>query len=199
MNLEQFHEASARTAPVGLAHAELCKNAAWGLIGEFGEVVDLKKKIEFQGKGDCEKGAEWIALERLSSCDISADEGAQIKRRMLQLIDEVPSMMREELGDVFWYLSQVARCVGCDLRTTSRVRPEEPTLIDVACRVAFMGASLQIGTAHRDDVNYLVSDMCALIYAEGFTLSEVLQGNVDKLQARYPGGFSVEASRNRAA
>lgn len=50
--------------------------------------------------------------------------------------------LRKELGDVLWYLSQLAR-VG------------------------------------------------------GLTLEEVAKGNVDKLAARYPEGFSQEASRNR--
>lgn len=32
----------------------------------------------------------------------------------------------------------------------------------------------------------------------GFTLSEVMQANIDKLKARYPDGFTTEASLNRS-
>jgi NTP pyrophosphatase (non-canonical NTP hydrolase) len=33
--------------------------------------------------------------------------------------------------------------------------------------------------------------------AMGYTFSEILEGNIDKLQARYPNGFEVEKSLNR--
>ena len=39
--------------------------------------------------------------------------------------------------------------------------------------------------------------MCSL--AHGFTLSEVMEANIKKLQARYPEGFSTDASINRTA
>ena len=35
--------------------------------------------------------------------------------------------------------------------------------------------------------------------ADGFTLSEVAEANVAKLRARYPEGFSVQASRERVS
>lgn len=35
-------------------------------------------------------------------------------------------------------------------------------------------------------------------YVLGFSLEEVFQGNIEKLKMRYPEGFSVEASINRA-
>jgi NTP pyrophosphatase (non-canonical NTP hydrolase) len=37
--------------------------------------------------------------------------------------------------------------------------------------------------------------MCSL--AHGFTLAEVMEANIEKLEERYPGGFSAEASINR--
>lgn len=37
--------------------------------------------------------------------------------------------------------------------------------------------------------------MCSL--AHGFTLSEVMEANIEKLRQRYPEGFSAEASINR--
>lgn len=35
-------------------------------------------------------------------------------------------------------------------------------------------------------------------YQHGFSLSEVIEGNVKKLRARYPAGFDPERSKNRA-
>jgi hypothetical protein len=34
-------------------------------------------------------------------------------------------------------------------------------------------------------------------YALGYDLEEILQGNIDKLQKRYPEGFSIEDSIHR--
>ena len=46
-----------------------------------------------------------------------------------------------------------------------------------------------------------IGDVCyyaaILAHYAGFELSDVLQMNVDKLKARYPDGFSSEASKNR--
>lgn len=45
------------------------------------------------------------------------------------------------------------------------------------------------------DLLWYVAGLCTQL---GFSLEDVMQGNIDKLKARYPGGFSVEDSINRA-
>ena len=66
-------------------------------------------------------------------------------------------------------------------------------------RVAFLALGLQVRTARPADLHYVVSDLVHLIVEHGFALDEVLRANVAKLRARYPAGFSVEASINREA
>ena len=45
------------------------------------------------------------------------------------------------------------------------------------------------------DLIWFIAEYCT---AMGFLLDDVMQTNIDKLKARYPGGFSVEASLHRA-
>lgn len=44
------------------------------------------------------------------------------------------------------------------------------------------------------DVLWYVAALCSKL---GFDLGEVMEANVEKLKARYPDGYSAEASRNR--
>lgn len=87
-----------RTANSKLSHRDQLANAACGLAGEAGEVVDLLKKHLFQEK----------------SLDIGE--------------------VKKEMGDVMWYLSYLSLILGVDLNS-------------------------------------------------------VVQGNIEKLTARYPDGF----------
>jgi len=45
------------------------------------------------------------------------------------------------------------------------------------------------------DVLWYLTDICARV---GFSLADVMEANIDKLEKRYPNGFSVEASKNRS-
>lgn len=45
------------------------------------------------------------------------------------------------------------------------------------------------------DVMHYVAGLCTMM---GFTLEEVCEGNIDKLERRYPSGFSTERSVNRS-
>lgn len=61
-----------------------------------------------------------------------------------------------------------------------------------------------IGHNHELDKNKMLKELGDVLWyvavlsnALGFSLQEVAQANIDKLSARYPGGFSVEASKNR--
>lgn len=62
----------------------------------------------------------------------------------------------------------------------------------------------ELGHGHETDRVKLAKELgdvlwyvAALARLYGWTLSEVGQMNIDKLRARYPGGFSSEASINR--
>ena len=160
MTLEEYRAISARTAPTDLCDSLRRENAGLGIVGEFGEVVDLLKKMRFQG---------------------------HVPR---------PGHLVEEFGDCLWYAAEIATVLGCDLEAHTRPTTD-PTVINVACGVAFLALGLQVRTARPADLHYVVSDLVHLIHEPGFALDEVLDANVAKLRARYPAGFSVEASINR--
>ena len=61
-----------------------------------------------------------------------------------------------------------------------------------------------IGHDHELDKNKMLKELGDVLWyvavlsnALGFTLREVAEANIAKLAARYPHGFSVEASKNR--
>ena len=45
------------------------------------------------------------------------------------------------------------------------------------------------------DLMWFIAEYCT---AKGWNLEDVMQGNIDKLKARYPEGFEVDKSLNRA-
>lgn len=45
------------------------------------------------------------------------------------------------------------------------------------------------------DLMWFIAEFCT---AKGINLDDVMQGNIDKLRARYPQGFEAERSLNRA-
>lgn len=46
------------------------------------------------------------------------------------------------------------------------------------------------------DVLWMVAEICE---AQGFTIDEVMETNIEKLKARYPEGFDAQRSLHRAA
>lgn len=106
MQINEYQELAMRTLNPELSERDVLLNAAMGLCGEAGEVIDMMKKHLAQGH----------ELDRDKFVD--------------------------ELGDVAWYLAEAATALGVDLES-------------------------------------------------------ILQGNVDKLKARFPEGFASERSINR--
>lgn len=105
MTLDEYRVAAMRTARQIDSRQRWVLNAALGLGGEAGEVLEHVKKVEFHGH---ELNADYLV---------------------------------EEVGDALWYIAQMS------------------VALDVS-------------------------------------LEEIARRNIAKLQSRYPGGFSEEASRN---
>lgn len=80
---------------------------------------------------------------------------------------------------------------------------EAGELVDHIKKVAFHGHDLDATHVVKElgdilwYINYAIYALNLL--GHSVTLSQVMQINTDKLEARYPNGFSHEASRNRAA
>lgn len=171
MNLEMYSEEVKRTSREGqLSERELRENFTLGLIGEVGEVADLIKKQKFHGH-------------------------------------EIPKeLFLKELGDVTWYSVAFLRLI-CDpvllreaFASVYALTPE-PQSLSLLSRA--MASSLHPVLTSRGQLE-VAATLCALLTcvrcaAEtlGSSLSKVLNMNVAKLRARFPEGFSEEASKNR--
>ena len=79
MNFNDYQTEAAKTIPANFTKKQMIENAIYGLVGEFGEVVDLLKKAKFQGHE----------------------------------LDKEKAML--ELGDVLWYVSEMATGQGFTL------------------------------------------------------------------------------------
>ena len=49
MNFKDYQAEASKTIPANFTKEQMIENAIYGLVGEFGEVVDLLKKAKFQG------------------------------------------------------------------------------------------------------------------------------------------------------
>lgn len=190
MNLSEYQTISARTAPTDLCDKERRTNAAWGLIGEFGEVVDVMKKGRFQGASKC--GCQHPDVEDFfyinNICLRCSGDGINQAFR---------DRLRDEFGDVMWYLAEVATICGYELRCHMRAHSTRP--IDVMCSIVELCLHMRARCANEHDLREVLNCVCCLITEHGFTQAEVLEHNVSKLRVRYPDGFTVAASINRGA
>jgi NTP pyrophosphatase (non-canonical NTP hydrolase) len=73
---------------------------------------------------------------------------------------------------------------------------ESGEVIDMIKKHLFHGHDLDQDKISKElgDVFWYIAAMAAVC---GLTLEDIAKKNVAKLEARYPGGFSVEASKNR--
>lgn len=67
---------------------------------------------------------------------------------------------------------------------------------EIVKKAEFHRHNLDMAMAKKElgDVSWYLAAAC---HALGFTLSEVMTANIEKLKARYPHGFTSEDSRNR--
>lgn len=73
---------------------------------------------------------------------------------------------------------------------------ETGELIDLLKKHLFHGHPLDLKKA-RSEIGDVLHYLAVLTHVLGFTLSDVAEGNIAKLEARYPDGFSSAASLNR--
>ncbi len=127
--------------------------------------------------------------------------------------------LKEELGDVLWYVATMARALGCELRdlfpsysfesTTNcaRKRALERAATGISAsagRVLILlndSDGFSIGYEESQALERFlaqlvlsINDACKTI---GVEIEDVAAANIDKLRRRYPDGFSSERSRNR--
>lgn len=206
MNLAEFQTLAARTAPTDLSDADRRENCAMGLVGEFGELVDLLKKRKFHGH-DLDNYHDGTGTTyAMYAAAIAKDERnrGHCEEWMSILKREYDAKLRDEFGDVLWYLAEAATICGGPRKSGRSACLLECGLAGyddwpwwaMATSVSTMAASVATG-GYAPDGPAAVAMMVELIRREGFTLDEVLERNVEKLRERYPAGFSARASKER--
>ena len=82
ISLSDYQEEAQKTIPFNLEPKEVVDNAVYGLCGELGELVDIIKKVKFQGHAMTKETERHLLLE---------------------------------MGDILWYLSEMATGLGIDM------------------------------------------------------------------------------------
>lgn len=181
MRLNEYHKLAMRTSPDG---HDRVKNGCMGLIGESGELMDVLKKHMFQ----------------------SGENPVFPRDKML-----------EELGDVLWYQSELSAGLGVDIsyfNLTDHPTPDTSTkgFDDMVYLITVCACDLYrfliVFDEYSDSdkimpkrvemhMQWILDTVRRIASRLGHTLSDVMECNIKKLQARYPDGFDPEKSIHR--
>lgn len=117
---------------------------------------------------------------------------------------------KKELGDVLWYVSQIARIAGLSLEELRMKNSYDSSVKKIGLRLStscgevadlikkhvFHGHNIE-----KEVIKEVLSDVLSYIFTIGKLLDleilDIAAANIEKLMARYPKGFSKERSINR--
>lgn len=101
------------------------------------------------------------------------------------------------------YQELAARTIGKDMAVDEQVMHSLHGMVGELGEIHSLYQKVYQG--HKLDLAHLKSECGDLLWfiaefatAHGWTLSEITEHNIEKLEARYPEGFEVERSLNRA-
>ena len=175
MNLNEYQKEAKRTLPSGQSTLIL----ACGLCGEIAEASDYVIDAHIGNDYDHSKG------------------------------------MLVELGDVMWYTACMAWTFGAELQdvrdaiekdTSDLMRSNTGLTLQLAKHAGKAADVIKkaVGHGHPLDRQQVIAHLGECIWylgvlaaRFGWNMADVLRTNVDKLRARYPDGFSTEASMAR--
>lgn len=131
--------------------------------------------------------------------------------------------VREEIGDVMWYIMAIVRPEGWDLEnipyeeqsvrsmspnyfpmsiSTETIRgimgivTEAGELMDALKKTMFYGRDIDRDNV-RKRINNIMQYIMVIMRSEGWDLEDIMQENIDKLKIRYPEQFTTELSIKR--
>ena len=139
-----------------------------------------------------------LAIAGLGLCGESAE---------LHEAFEVPDATKQqlELGDVFWYVAEIATICHLDLTEGQQVSDNAST-IHLMARAGHLADHIKkhVGHGHPLSTEYvsealggLVNLLTQLANNYGYDRTDILEQNIAKLRLRYPNGFSTENSIQR--
>jgi NTP pyrophosphatase (non-canonical NTP hydrolase) len=122
--------------------------------------------------------------------------------------------MREELGDLLWYVAIAADAIDCDIPEYQYLFEDyesfdTPTQLNmVACRItmevgfiAFQAPLLHDARSRESIMRGLLNIVCSVSHAcdaLGFAIEDLMVENIDKLQKRFPEKYTNAAAEGRA-
>lgn len=175
MNFKDYQKEASKTIPEGFTKEQMIENAIYGLVGEFGEVVDLLKKARFQGH-TLDKEKVILELGDVLWYLAEAATGAE-----LNLYANYKS--REGLYKVYEFSKDT-----------------EINLIQGICynsSILYPYRHSENGDSFCRSLTMLLAKLIALAKKFDTTIEEVATKNIEKLRKRYGEKFDSNKSINR--
>lgn len=190
MSLSKYQQLSVRTMSKEGSLKDQLLNMVVGIIGEFGEVVDILKKHLFQGhdlnKQDLIEEIGDVMFYIVNLCTLLDIDIERLDMDTQHIVyDSSNTQSISEIKNKDSLLSQVL-CVQF----------KSGELADIMQSNLFEGDVLSETRLTNTLIN-LMSNMIELCDLLDIDLSRILELNIDKLSLRYPKGFSVEDSIHR--
>lgn len=147
-----------------------------------------------------------LMISTLGLCGETAELYATVKDYLIAL----PGTIVKEEGDVLWYCADLARLLGLSLEWPNNFGAWSTAVTRMAGDIAVLAGLIadhvkkHVGHDHELD-SALIGGHLQTILAKlggvgvmyGYTLPEIGKLNIEKLDRRYPAGFSEEASKER--
>ena len=171
LTFSEYMPQAMRTCPTTLTDTDKLKNAAFGLIGEIGEVADLFKKSLYQGH---ELRIDDLTKELGDVCWYIAQAATA-----LNVNPEGTECENISYDEILFVLADCASNAGTIARGVHLGMLE--------------GGSL----AGNSLLSSILTGVMAL--AKKYGIESILEKNIDKLKTRYPQGFTAKASVERKA
>ena len=179
VNFERFKEFVGESKLGTLNPDKNIQQAMLGLIGEWGEVVDIFKKHIFQGH----KMDEDHLIEELGDCCwygmLLIDEAKLDTHVIFYENWRVDSSSYQNMSDVIGLIANGSRSIGKLCGLLHHYSNNRLALVSLDCIRSIFWCIESVANLH------------------GCTLFDIFANNVKKISTRYPNGFSVQNSINR--
>ena len=110
----------------------------------------------------------------------------------------------KEAGDVMWYVAEIAEGLGVSMAAIAvidepcvgGIYEEAAQIADAVKKYAYQGHAIEKYEIMLG-LNRIMDGIAQRMFVFGYSMDEILRGNVEKLLKRYPNGFEAERSIHR--
>ena len=164
---------------------------------------ELAMRTNSLNAGTFESVHPWLMHASLGLCD----EALELKRARVGSTNQ-----KEELGDLLWFCSlagQIIKSQGSiDVWKNIHLQIDESSVSQImvsALEIAGLikkpfayGPSKPVPFAQiAGEIMVIIANVEAIAFSQGWSMDEIKQANIAKLQARFPDKFNSEAAYNR--